>query len=231
MIMVDLLLLVLGIYNAESKIDSITASIPNIQDELERRKSDYEKVASFGYNEEGTRIKTVAEIVGGKPYETIKELGEQIISQKNQILQRPVGHTQVIGTVNGMKLQGTLVKAMDTSGLFQNSLSVELKLVGELAYSITSSSDPTSRGVAIGNALNKLQDGVRSTSERLNISKVNLIKYKELSKKTWDKQSEYDALIEKQKKINDELKAQEKAENGTQDNESEDGAQFFTHSN
>ena len=216
------------IYNAESKIDSITASIPNIQDELERRKSDYEKVASFGYNEEGTRIKTVAEIVGGKPYETIKELGEQIISQKNQILQRPVGHTQVIGTVNGMKLQGTLVKAMDTSGLFQNSLSVELKLVGELAYSITSSSDPTSQGVAIGNALNKLQDGVRSTSERLNISKVNLIKYKELSKKTWDKQSEYDALIEKQKKINDELKAQEKAENGTQDNESEDGAQFAT---
>jgi len=186
------------IYEAENKRDKISANIPNIKNELVKREADVKKIEKAGVTETGRPV-VEAKINGAIP-ENTKNLGELIIAEKNKILLRPVGHSQLVGTVNGLELYGTVVKQEDTN-LFKNTFEVELRLKGELGYSVTSSVDPTSQGVAIANSLAKLSNQLEERKKDLERSEVNLKKYAELANETWNKGEELDALIKRQAEI------------------------------
>lgn len=198
------------IYDAASKYDKLLANIPNIEHEIERRKKDIKTVIDNG-TIENQRIRTNA-IIDGVKAENAKQLGEMIIAKTKLLTKKVIGHTEVIGKVNGLDILGTTIQGTDMYGRYNNSVDVELRLSGDLGYHLTKSVDPTAQGTAVANTINKLSDYLEGKEEDLKRTKSNLIKYDELSKGTWEKQAEFDAAMNKQKDITKQLNDQVKEE-------------------
>lgn len=96
-----------------------------------------------------------------------KDIGKKIISAKNQILNKPVGHQQEIATINNLPLYAKLNKNQ-----LDGSFSTDLFIKGKGIYIVSDSNDPGSQAAAITRFVSDFE-------KRTNKLKLDLITAKE----------------------------------------------------
>lgn len=196
----------------ETLKNATEARIPIVKEEISKRESDYKQISSKGLDDNG-KVKFAVEFSPALGYESAKELGQIVIDKKKSILQKtPIGHSSLIGRINGLELFGKPVKveSLASQGIF-TELEVKLYLKGEHTYDVTSSVDPTAQGTAIGAAINRMKDAIENRKADLERDKQNVTKYSNLLNNKWDKQDQLDEAEAEFKDINNKLFAQAKA--------------------
>lgn len=124
-----------------------------------------------------------------------------------------LGGQEIIGKAGGLDIIG---KVKAEKGDFdaksrQNAytLVVNFFLSGQFEYATSPST--------FSPAVNKIEPDIEKAKAALQERKENLVKLKELDGQPWPKQAEYEAALAKQKEIEAQLRAQEKAVNNEQD--------------
>ncbi|MEN6624504.1 MAG: helicase-related protein [Smithella sp.] len=193
---------------AESKLKKTEAELPPARNSIPRMQND---IALLKQNEQRTEDGQliISGVVNGVLYDKPKELGEAINVKKKEILKRPVGHTQTIGSINGFTLTGTVSPADLAGTVFK----VTLTISNDLSYHIGESSDPVQQVLAIRRHFNSLQSRLDTKIEDINRMEQNIIKLREELDKKWDKQDEYEKAIATLKEIDDKIRQQNEEEN------------------